>query len=257
MKFYSDRGIINLVGSSANITISDNIHMESSEGYCDVSLPSHTKFISKHKVICDNTQIFPTTNGVSIRSACLEGKGYTFTLEISKPFLRVNANDKYFALMSEQFRPFVSLSCLGTVDASNNIISPAKLTYQKISNCKYTLTISPCSTMGKSVVFESNLYEAKLFQDTTVESKNPKTNNAFGSVGFIGSTEEFGEQWLYTRTDFSKINELNDKKILSAILHIPRLNYGTVNIVASKVYARFCSFGATWDNKIESAVFIG
>lgn len=250
MKFYSDSGLIYANGSSASITLSNNIRMENAEGSCIVSLSDRVRLVSDCKAICGNERIFPTTNGVAIMSSCLEGRSYSFSIDVSKTFMEVRANDKYFALMSEKFRPFVAVSCLGTADANGNIISPAKVTYQKITDCKYTITISPCSTLGKSVDFEINLYEAKLFQDTTVESKNPKTNNAFGSVGFIGSTKEFGEQRLYTRPDFSKMNELNDKKILRAILHLPRLNRSMVELTASKVSARFCSFGSTWDNKI-------
>ena len=43
------------------------------------------------------------------------------------------------------------------------------------------------------------MYERKLFLDTTVESKNIDVNNAFGSIAFIGNTDIFGEQWLYSR----------------------------------------------------------
>ena len=253
MKFHANGETIYSIGSGANITISNSIRMENTGGSCVVPLSDTTKLISEHEAICGSVRIFPTTNGVVVKSACPEGKPYTFTVEISKPFLEVRANDKYFALMSEKFRPFVAVSCLGTADANGNIISPAKVIYQKISDRKYTITVIPCSTLGKSVAFELNLYEAKLFQDTTVESKNPKTNNAFGSVGFIGTTKEFGEQWLYTRPDFSKMSELNDKKILRAILHLPRLNSSTIELTVSKVSARFCSFGSTWDNKIAAS----
>lgn len=253
MKFYTNGRTIYSIGSNANITVGSNIRMENTEGSCVISLSEHISRISETEIVCTNKRLYPTTNGIAIRSLCNEGKGCTFSIEISKPFLKVRANDKYFALMSAKFRPFVAVSCLGTADASGNIISSAKVTYQKITDRKYTITISPCSSLGKSVAFELNLYEAKLFQDTTVESKNPKTNNAFGSVGFIGTTKEFGEQWLYTRPDFSKMNELNDKKILSAIFHLPRLNSNTVELTASKVSARFCSFGSTWNNKIAAA----
>lgn len=250
MKFYSNGGTIYSTGSGTNITLSNNIRMENAEGSCVASLTDHVRLVSNRKAVCGNEKILPTTNGLAIISTCMDGMSFSFSIEVSKPFMEVRANDKYFALMSQKFRPFVSVSCLGTADSTDNIISPAKMTYQKTSDCKYTITISSCSKLGKSIAFELNLYEEKLFQDTTVESKNSKTNNAFGSVGFIGSTKEFGEQWLYARPDFAKMNDLNDKKLLRAILHFPRLNRNTVELTASKVSARFCSFGSTWDNKI-------
>ena len=256
MKFHSKGDVAYATGSNSNITVSGNIRMESSEGYCIISLSDRISRISDNEVLCRNEQIYPTTNGVAIRSSYSEEKSFMFSIEISKPFLEVRANDKYFALMSERFRPLITVSCIGTSDANGNIISPAKISYQKISDRKYSITVSPCSSLGKSVLIEANLYEAKLFMDTTVESRNSKTNNAFGSIGFIGSTKEFGEQWLYSRPDFAKMPELNDKKILRAILHLPKLNNGASELTASKAAARFCSFGSTWDNKIAEAASI-
>lgn len=250
MRLHSKDGTAYATGSNATITISENISIENTEGLCVISLANHTTSITDISVSYGSRCIYPTTNGIAIRSYCEDGKPYTFSMEISKPFLEVRSNDKYFALMSERFRPFVAISCIGTSDTNGNIISPAKLAYQKITDRKYVITITPCSSLGSSTIIEANLYEEKLFQDTTVESKNSKTNNAFGSIGFIGNTEEFGEQWLYSRPDYSKMTELDDKKINRAVLHIPKLNSGAVELTAYKVAARFCSFGSTWDNKI-------
>lgn len=79
---------------------------------------------------------------------------------------------------------------------------------------------------------------------------NPSTNNAFGSVGFIGNSSAYGEQWLYSRLDYSRIPEIMDKRIHKAVLHMPKLNQSKVEFSAYKVSARFCSFGSNWDNKI-------
>ena len=253
MKFHSKGSVAYTTGSNANITVGSSIRMENPEGFCVISLSEQISRISETEIIYTNKRLYPTTNGVALRSFCNDGRGCTFSVEVSKPFLEVRANDKYFALMSERFRPFVSFSCIGTSDANGNIIAPAKISYQKITDRKYTISVIPCSSLGKSVLIEANLYEPKLFQDTTVESKNAMVNNAFGSIGFIGSTKEFGEQWLYSRPDYTKMSELNDKKILSAILHLRKLNTGAVELTVSKVAARFCSFGSTWDNKIEEA----
>ena len=118
------------------------------------------------------------------------------------------------------------------------------------------LTISATSPFGCSVLFEANLYENKLFQDTTVESLNPTINNAFGSTAYIGNTALFGLQWLYSRPDYSRIQELMDKCINKAILHMPKYNKNNVELSAFRVAARFCSFGSNWDNKIGSGTAI-
>ena len=122
--------------------------------------------------------------------------------------------------MKERFRPLVVFSCVGSLDAAGNIIAPAKITYQKLTDKKYHLSISSTSPMARFIMFEGNLYENKLFQGTTVESNNILVNNAFGSVGFIGNTAMFGEQWLYSRLDYSKIQEIMDKSIHKAISSI-------------------------------------
>lgn len=256
MKFSTHGDSICATGSNARIHIKENVNLENSEGYCRISLSKRCTFISDGELECGNERIYPTTNGIAIRSFCLNENPYTFTVEVYKPFMEIRANDKCFALMSEKFRPFVTISCIGTEDEFGNIIAPAKISYQKLSNCQFTITIIPCSTLGKSVLIEMNLYEPKLFQDTTVESKNPKTNNAFGSIAFLGTTNDFGEQWLYSRPDFSKIHELRDKKILHATLYLPKINNNPTQLSAHKVSSRFCSFGSTWLNKIDESVLL-
>ena len=250
IKFHTNENTLYAIGSNTNITIANDIRTDNYEGSCIISLSEPVQYISNHELLCGKQRIYPTTNGVAIESFCQDGHGYTLSLEINKPFLDIRANDKYFALMSERFRPFVTVSCIGTLDSNKNIISPAKLTFQKITDRKYTVNISPCSPLGRYVLLEVNLYEPKLFQDTTVESNNPTVNNAFGSIGFLGTTSEFGEQWLYTRPDFSKMTEMNGKKITNAVLHLPNLGNSHIELACTKVSSRFCSFGSTWDNKI-------
>lgn len=250
MKFHTNGKTVYSAGSNSHIAISDDIRLENNEGSCTISLHNSISCVSDAEIVCGDERIYPSTNGIAIRSNIKDCKPYTFTLEISKPFLDVRSNDKYFALMSEHFRPFVAISCIGTADINENIISPAKISYQKTADRKYAISVTPCSSLGKSLLIEANLYERKLFQDTTVESKNPKINNAFGSIAFIGSTKDFGEQWLYSRPDFERFSELNDKKILNATLHLPKLNSSAVELTMSKVAARFCSFGSNWNNKI-------
>lgn len=257
MKFHFRDGVISMTGSNAHITIGNSIQMRNTEGSCEISLSGPASFVSETEIVCANKRLRPTTNGVAVHCLCSEGNGCTFSVEISKPFLEIRANDKCFALMSEHFRPFAAFSCIGTLDAAGNVISPAEISYQKISDRKFTISVIPCSRSGHSVVMEANLYEPKLFQDTTVESNHAKSNNAFGGIAFIGSTKEFGEQWLYSRPDFTKIPELNDKKILRAVLHLPKLNAAAVELTASGVAARFCSFGSTWENRISEMSAIG
>ena len=250
VKFQSNGGAIFLNGSNTNITVSRNVLIENAEGSCYIELSQNCNLISSQKVRCGSMVLIPTTNGVAFKCALKTNEKATFTIEVGQPFLNVRANDRCFALMKERFRPFVVFSCIGTVDTSGDVIAPAKIEYQKLTDRHYRIAIFSTSPLAQSVLFEANLYENKLFQDTTVESMNPSTNNAFGSVGFIGNSSAYGEQWLYTRLDYSRIPEIMDKRIQKAVLHMPKLNQSKVEFSAYKVSARFCSFGSNWNNKI-------
>lgn len=256
LTFESEDGRIYTVGSNANITIADRVQMQNTEGICIIDLPHKPTRNSGKEIQCGNDVIYPTANGIAVK-ACVKGTDkISFTIEVQQPFMNIRQNDKCFALMREKFRPFVTFSCIGTLDSTGKLIAPAKINYQKLGDRKYMLTVSSTSPFGSSVLFEVNLYENKLFQDTTVESLNPKTNNAFGSTAFIGNTALFGLQWLYSRPDYSRLSELMDKRINKAILHMPKYNKNNVELSAFRVAARFCSFGSNWDNKIESGAAI-
>ena len=256
LSFGSENGRIYTVGSNANITISERVKMHNAEGVCFIDLPQRPIMKSAKEVQFGCGVIYPTANGVAIKAYIKETGKFSFIFEVQQPFMNIRQNDKYFALMREKFRPFVTFSCIGTLDSAGNLIAPAKMSWKKISDRKYMLTISATSPLGSSVLFEGNLYENKLFQDTTVESLNPKVNNAFGSTAFIGNTALFGLQWLYSRPDYAKIPELMDKRINRAILHMPKYNKNNVEMSAFGVVARFCSFGSNWDNKIKSGNII-
>lgn len=256
LHFCSNGGVLYAVGSNTNITVSNGIRMENPEGYCLMEIPQKPALNSGKEIRCGNNTIYPTTNGIALKAYIKDSGRFSFTIEVGQPFMDVRANDKYFALMRERFRPFVTFSCIGTLDSLGQLIAPAKIEYQKLTDRKYRLTVLSTSQMGTYVLFEGNLYENKLFQDTTVENFNPKTNNAFGSTAFIGNTALFGEQWLYSRPDYSKISELMDKRINKATLHLPKYNKSNVEFSALKVTSRFCSFGSNWDNKIASGALV-
>lgn len=256
IKFRSDGENICGVGSNANITVSEKILMKNAEGTCYIGLPQKPALISEKRLKFNKGEIFPTVNGVAVMCDVKETSGINFIVEVDKPFLNVRANDKCFALMKEKFSPFVVFSCIGAFDAAGNLIAPATIVYQKPTEKKYSLTVSSASPMAQSVLLEANLYENKLFQDTTVESNNSSVNNAFGSMGFIGNTALYGQQWLYSRPDYSKMSEIMDKRVNKAVLHMPKLNSANVELSAFKAISRFCSFGSNWNNKVSGGTVV-
>ncbi len=254
LQFKSNREELYALGSNATITISNNIRLENAEGACTISLSNNVSPVSINELSSGSISIHPTTNGVAIKADVAASGKYSFTLEVDQPFLPIRANDRCFSLMLEQFRPLIVISCIGSMDSSGNIIGPSSIQYQKLTDTQFCITIIPSDTSSKYILLEANMYENKLFQDTTVESKNPETNNAFGGTCFIGNTSQYGEQWLYSRPDYTRMSEIMDKRAEKAVLYIPKLSHSTNEFKAFKVSARFCSFGSRWNNKIPGEV---
>lgn len=251
-KFWQRNNSVVSTGSNAEIEISAGIRLKNNEGYCVANIKGEPMFMDEYKTRLGNAVVSRTTNGVVCRVCCKQGP-IAFDVETDRPFMEVRANEKSFVLLREPFRPFVTISSVGTANDAGEIIAPAMITYQKIQDQKFKITVDRCSAMGEFVVFEINLYEQKLFQDTTVESRKPSVNNAFGTVAFLGSTVRFGEQWLYSRLDYAKIPELADKRINKATVHLPMHNQVDAQLSAFKVAARFCSFGSNWNNKVAAS----
>lgn len=248
--FQARESAICATGSDVNITLLNNIRMENSTCACTMKLTEKPILVSPKEVMAGKDRIYPTTNGVAIKQEISGLNSINISFEVRQPFLNLRTNNRCFAIMKERFTPFVVFSAIGAFDSTGNMISTAELEYKKLSNNEYQLIISTKSPSARYIMFECNLYENKLFQDTTVESLNPNTNNAFGSTSFIGNTATYGQQWLYSRPDYSKISEIMDKYINKAVLHIPKFNSANVEISAYKVETRFCSFGSNWINKV-------
>lgn len=253
MKFYESDDGINYIGSNAEIKISDSMRFENESGVFSITLNEKVMMTNEQEILVGNNKIYPTLNGIAYLVDCSVEKGFSFVITTDSPYADIRSNDKYFSLMKNKFEPFFTVSCIGTTNSKGEITAPAKIHYQKISHTQYILSVRSCTPLCNSVLLEINMYENKLFQDTTVESNNPCVNNVFGSVAFIGNTSEYGEQWLYSRPDFSVLSDLLNKKIQNATLHMPILNKSNVILKAHKVNSRFCSFGSNWDNKIPIA----
>ncbi len=256
MSFYCNDESFVLNGSNAKITVSDRIHMTNHEGSCALSLPQKPCMINSKELRSGENIILPTSNGIAIMYPINGKESFSAIVELVEQFGGTQANDRCFCIMIEKFKPFAVFSAIGSVTREGEITAPAKIEYRKLSDRKYLLKFIPTSTNCSYVLFEANLYENKLFQDTTVESINPSVNNAYGSIGFIGKTEFYGEQWLYSRLDYSKLSDMIDKNINKAILHIPKFNRGKNELSAFKVASRFCSFGSNWNNKIPDCGYI-
>ena len=257
LEFQQQDSSISLTGSNATVTLQNEILLKNPEGSCRISLPGAPIATSARCISYQGLKIMPTFNGVLCRARCAPGVPFTFQLKPAQKFHQVKENGKYFALMREKFKPFVTVSAVGSTDEAGHILAPCTVSYQKESDLAFAIHIAPQSPYVKEVWYEINLHAPKLLQDTTVESKNPKNNNAFGGTAFIGNTALFGEQWLYTKIDLQHLPEFLGCAIQRTVLHLPALRSHNAGITAFRVAQRFCSFGSSWENKIGSAEALG
>lgn len=244
-------------GSNATVILDDSIRFQNGAGSCRAVLPGtivkRTEDTVDWGTPLETTQITPTANGLLLRMPCTSQGTAEIRLTAELPYYSVRVNDQLFAWMKETFTPLISASCIGTLNGKHTVVGPCRLRHQKLSDREYRLILTHRYRSGRFVLLEINMHEAKLFQDTTVESLHPAANNAFGGTAYLGSTAEYGEQWLYSRLELSLLPELRRRRIFKAVLHIPELNHSGQLLEASRTAGRFCSFGSNWDRKIALA----
>lgn len=249
LKFHKGKENSYMIGSSCSITLADTILMENNESACRLYVSSGYMHGDDHCVLYDGMEVYPGTNGIACKAVVDKNGNFHFRLKTRKNFHDIKYNGKYFSFMSGKYNPFLTISCIGALGMDSEVVSPIHLTYHKMNDTEFEFCVYCDNTQAQWMLFEVNLYEPKLFQDTTVESKNPQENNAFGGTAFIGRTDAFGDQWLYARPDFSKMRDLIGKTIQKAILHIPTFNYGDARLSGYQLPVRFCSFGSNWERK--------
>lgn len=250
LKFICDTGCACYEGTDCRVLLCDDISFENKDGICRFSLPGKVSAVCERAVAYGDIETSPTLNGLTFRVPCGGDEAFSFVITTAVPEMSARVNNKAFSLMLSHFKPLMTVSCIGTMDNKGCIVAPCVLEYKVLNEKQYLVTIRSVGGKGKYVFFEANMHEPKLFQDTTVESFNPKVNNAFGTTAFIGNTSVYGEQWLYSRPELSMVSELFYTAINKIVMHIPDLNQSKTELSAYAVANRFCSFGSNWENKI-------
>lgn len=206
--------------------------------------------LSDRILMGEGVAVHPTLNGAAVKIRC--GKaGTTVRIRTEKPYYNIRVNSKCFALMQEPFLPVMTLSGIGAFLADGKLCGGIKMAFQKINEREFSVWFCNPSSAERYIWFEVNLYEPKLFLDTTVESGNPEENNAYGSTAFLGSTRSFGTQWLYTRPDYTILADVLGREIERVLFYVPMYGGGDVKLSWVTLPRRFCSFGSTWENKVE------
>ena len=236
-------------GSNGLISVNQNrCTFENQDGRGIVTISDIPAIYDNQNISKSNVIVTPTLCGLRFTV-----KKNPFRLQLKSEARQkgIRFNSLCFSVMQEKFKPFLSIASLYARDEKNNVL-PVEIKYQDKGNQTYDISLFHSGKSG-IILFEINLYEPKLFQDTTVGSAHPDVNNAYGAVGFIGRTRQFGEQWLYSRPDFSKIADLVSERIEKALLHIPILNGSSENVDVYIPEKRFCSFGSTWNKKVNAS----
>ena len=242
-----------LVGSNSYVEVLDRVFFRNSKINFEVNLNTKGGVISGDKIKCHGFDLIPTINGIAILTSPMQDKVFSFDIHSSKPFMNSIENDRCFAIMESEHTPFFTVACIGSTRDDLKIIGAAVLKVKKNTERDYSIKVSSIGG-DERILLEINLYEPKILQDTTVESNSPSLNNAFGNVAFVGLSDYYGEQWLYTKFDFQKMRDIENRYIHRFKLYVPLLSENYSILQSFSLASRFCSFGSTWDNKITSYI---
>ena len=247
-QFMSVQNGYRLIGSSCEVIItSTQIKFLRQEHWVCVNFGGTLRWILQDNVlISDRLTIIPTYNGIAIRGRVEQ---LWFDVTMNLPYNSVRKSRNCVCFMESQFKPIFVVSSLYS-QKSNNECNPLAIKYKEENKSHGTFSCVVSDHIFNQGIVEFDFYESKLIQDTPVSGKHPKENNAFGPIAFIGKSNFYGTQWLYSRLDIGKILEVQNKLIYEIKMHIPKISQGTIPVDLFHLTGRFCSFGSTWDNKI-------
>lgn len=251
--FVDDNNTPTALGTNCRIAIINNkLVFEGKQGAASVNL-GNTEMPHRciDGILCGGkAYIQATSNGAVFFCRCAPGEKTRINITTDIVNEAIRKNNKYVAFMQKPFRPSLTVAALYSISADGMHYRPLILESNTGNIYKQEICLYSSLNVEHINVFEINMYEPKLMQDTTVESATATQNNAYGATAFLGRTDEFGEQWLYLKANMRFLKHLNDKKLLSAKLHIPILGGGGEDLQAFMLPSRFCSFGSNWSNKL-------
>ena len=197
-------------------------------------------------LMSDQMLIIPTYNGV-----CIEGdiKKMFFNTSVYFEYQGIRTSQNCVCFMESRFKPIVVISALFSAKQKVGC-HPLQIRYRETTHKEGSLSFLSEDPLYNYGICEINFYEPKLIQDTPVSGKHPKENNAFGPIAFVGKSNFYGTQWLYSRLDINKMPGLQRKYISEIKLYVPLFTKNSTALEVFELSNRFCSFGSTWSNKI-------
>lgn len=249
-KFVKKGKVFVFCGSNSIITVHKNhLVLKNQEGSVSFDIPVADLKLNNGILQSRECAVTPSFNGIKIEMRLPYLK---MVCKTDRKLEGVRQCSKSVAIMIRDFLPLFTVSPLIST-SENGSVFPAEISCFTDDERNYEIEISSCG--GECISFEINLYEPKLFQDTTVESRHPNENNAYGGIAFVGQTPFFGKQWIYLKPDFSKISETYSQNIKKILLHIPKV-CGESQLSAFAISSRFCSLGLTWNSRKPQAEFL-
>ena len=239
-------------GSNSNFIIKDNgIDIYNNDGFIQLEF-NIAELHDKNGILTgEGIKIYPNLNGIRILHSAMDGKVH---IRYKYGFIEYELRNcsKALSFMREPFRPFMTVTPIGCIDSEGIIKDPAFISAKETGPKTGTFDlISFKGNSSDSIEYEICLCERKLFLDTTVSSRFPEEKNAFGGISFLGNSEAFGCEMLYSRIDPGVLKDIKTERMKKAVLHIPKLSTGSMKMRVGTVKERFCSFGSTWNNRVE------
>ena len=245
---------VHLGTDSVTTIYSDYIEIKNERCAIGISFWQENKYrvSSSGCLVSDEVVIYPSLNGITVKQNYdfNDKKRNAIVIQHFGNICCEKYNTKYFALMETRSKPFWTFSVMYSQSRSEDAFYGANIIPIKTGANKYTINLLCIEREEAIVTYEINLYEEKIIQDTTVESKRRDENNVYGSTAIIGKSQSQGTQILYSRIDFNKIDPEDKRDINCIELYLP-IYMATDNDF--EIYAptrRFCTFGSTWKNKI-------
>ena len=210
----------------------DSVRMENKCGKAEV------EFFS-------DVELLPTLNGIAVFAQ--NSVSFALSVETPRPIWE---NGRFFNLMQEGFVPFLTVDGLYQKNAGH--VKPLHFLFSSPDGLRFRFEVEGGA---EELAFEINLHAKKLVLDTTVESKNPELNNAFGGIAFLGTTAEYGEQMLYSRFENELFQDLRSYVVKEAQLYLPHFG-GEGRLDSYRMTLPWCSFGSSWKTKVPYAEFL-
>lgn len=247
--FHSDKtaNCFRFEGSNARVIVNNHITVQNDRGACVLHIDPQITKLTQGKLLGKQTRLLPTYNGVLCDFYCRSDHQIAFELEVAADSVTGWGNGQCLAFRSCE-APLASVSFIGAAK-DGEVCSPLSMSVEPLSQNRFHVLISHNDTAADHIVFEFNMHRQKLILDSSVESKDPSFNNAYGSSVFIGNNDWMGNIMLLAKPNGECYSNDLGKKIRFAGLYYSTFHNLKQVPECYSVSKHFCVLGINWNNK--------